>query len=90
MQYHNPATPMWYYHQSHYTDTGATSHISSSWYQAASKSILECLFVCVEVLQPSQPNGVMWSMVSLPTHKFTGQAYSSKQLTSTVQSFARN
>ena len=26
--------------------------------------------VCVEVLQPSQPNGVMWSPVSLPNHTF--------------------
>ena len=33
-----------------------------------------CLFVCVEVLQPSQPNGVMSSTVSLPNHMFTGQA----------------
>ena len=32
------------------------------------------LFVCVEVLQPSQPNGVMSGAVSLPNHKFTGQA----------------
>ena len=32
------------------------------------------LFVCVEVLRPSQPNGVMWSVVSLPNHTFTGQA----------------
>ena len=31
-------------------------------------------FVCVEVLGPSQPNGVMLSMVSLPNHTFTGQA----------------
>ena len=31
-------------------------------------------FVCVEVLRPSQPNGVMSSMVSLPNHTFTGQA----------------
>ena len=30
--------------------------------------------VCVEVLQPSQPNGVMSSAVSLPNHTFTGQA----------------
>ena len=30
-------------------------------------------FVYVEVLQPSQPNGVMSSMVSLPNHPFTGQ-----------------
>ena len=43
-----------------------------------------CLFVCVEVLRPSQPNGVMSSMASLPNPTFTGQAYSSKQLTSIV------
>ena len=35
---------------------------------------LFCLFVCVEVLRPSQPNGVMSSAVSLPNHTFTGQA----------------
>ena len=32
------------------------------------------VFVCVEVLQPSQPNGVMSSAVSLPNHTVTGQA----------------
>ena len=32
------------------------------------------LFVCVEVLRPSQSNGVMSSTVSLPNHTFTGQA----------------
>ena len=32
------------------------------------------LFVCVEVLRPSQPNGVMSNAVSLPNHTFTGQA----------------
>ena len=31
-------------------------------------------FVCVEVLRPSQPNGVMSSVVSLPNQTFTGQA----------------
>ena len=30
-----------------------------------------CLF---EVLQPSQPNGFMSSVVNLPNHTFTGQA----------------
>ena len=30
------------------------------------------LFVCVEVLWSSQPFGVMSSMVSLPSHTFTG------------------
>ena len=33
--------------------------------------INEVLFVCVEVLWPSQPNGVMSSVVSLPNHTFT-------------------
>ena len=32
------------------------------------------LFVCVEVLRPSQPNGAMSSVVSLPNHTFTWQA----------------
>ena len=32
------------------------------------------IFVCVEVLRPSQPNGVMSSTVNLPNHTFTGQA----------------
>ena len=32
------------------------------------------LFVCVEVLRPSQPNRVMSSAVSLPNRTFTGQA----------------
>ena len=32
------------------------------------------LFVCVEVLWPSQPNEVMLSTVSLPNHTLTGQA----------------
>ena len=35
---------------------------------------LKLEFVCVEVLRPSQPNGVMSSAVSLPNRTFTGQA----------------
>ena len=31
------------------------------------------LIVCVEVLRPSQTNGVMSSAVSLSNHTFTGQ-----------------
>ena len=38
--------------------------------------------LCVEVLQPSQPNGVMLSTVSSPNHTFTRQVWSSKRLTS--------
>ena len=40
--------------------------------------------VCVKVLRSSQPNGVMSSAVRLPNHTFSGQASSSKRLTSTV------
>ena len=32
------------------------------------------LFVCVEVLRPSQPSEIMSSVVRLPNHTFTGQA----------------
>ena len=48
--------------------------------------IISCgfLLVCVEVLRPSEPNWVMSSAVSLPNHMFSGQAYSSKRLTSIV------
>ena len=35
---------------------------------------IETRLVCVEVLWPSQPIGVMSSVVSLPNHTFTGQA----------------
>ena len=35
------------------------------------KSVFAC--VCVVVLRPSQPIGVMSSMVNLPKHMFTGQ-----------------
>ena len=48
---------------------------------------LSTVFVCVEVLWPSQPNGVMLSMVSLPNHTFTGQAKPTKLLTSIVHIF---
>ena len=54
------------------------SHSSSSFMahqQTSSNFTLVMLnFVCVEVLRPSQPNGVMSSAVSLPNHAFTGQA----------------
>ena len=32
------------------------------------------VFVCIEVLLPSQPNGVMLSVVSLPNNTFSGQS----------------
>ena len=36
------------------------------------RDVHKVLFVCVAVLLPSQPNGVMSSAVSLPNHTFTG------------------
>ena len=59
-------------------------HTLKSWILPPMRSDPRTFFVCVEVLQPSQPNGVMSSAVSSPSHKFTGQAYSSKRLTSIV------
>ena len=47
-------------------------------------------FVCVEVLRPSQPNGVMLSAVSLPNHMFTGQAVLKAVNQYCAHSFARN
>ena len=38
------------------------------------KEVCFVCVVCVEVLRPSQPNGVMLSPVSLSNHTFTGQA----------------
>ena len=38
------------------------------------KTDCSLIIVCVEVLRPSQPNGVMSSAVNLPNHMFTGQA----------------
>ena len=36
-------------------------------------SVVSVMFVCVVVLRPSQPNGVMSSAVSLSDHTFTRQ-----------------
>ena len=52
--------------------------------QSAKRFFFFFFFFCVEVLRPSQPNGVMLSAVSIPNHMFTGQVLSSKQLTSIV------
>ena len=49
-----------------------SQHHRTCWIYNGSKG--HCLFVCVEVLQSSQPNGVMSNAVSLPNHTFTGQA----------------
>ena len=42
--------------------------LTKMWKQAP--EVFVC--VCVEVLRPSQPNGVMLSVFSLPNHMFTG------------------
>ena len=42
--------------------------------QGTARPLDGSLFVCVEVLWPSQRNGVMSSAVSLSNHTFTGQA----------------
>ena len=42
-----------------------------AWEQIHINTVLR--FVCVEVLRPSQPNGVTSSVVCLPNHTFTGQ-----------------
>ena len=56
-------------------DTGAGRRVVNNIviFFSETKHLLK-LFVCVEVLRPSQPNGVMSSAVSLPNHIFTGQA----------------
>ena len=48
---------------------------TSSTTQLLPLSVCQPLFVCVEVLPPSQPNGVVSSAVNLPNHTFTGQAF---------------
>ena len=50
-------------------------------------SLQKHLFVRVEVLRPSQPNGVISSVVSLPKYMSNEQAKSSKWLTSIVHIF---
>ena len=49
-----------------------TDLLITSYFEDNTTDVL--LFVCVEVLWPRQPNGVMSSVVSLPDHTFTGQA----------------
>ena len=53
--------------------SGKNSSVGCSTY-THTKLYNVCLFVCVEVLQPSQSRAVMSSEVSLPKHTFTGQA----------------
>ena len=54
------------------TITGSSGYLSQPFNQYLCRGT--CDFVCVEVLRPSQPIGVMSSTVSLPNHTFTGQA----------------
>ena len=55
-----------------------------TWNHLLSRLMMHQQVVCVGILWPSQPDGVMSSTVSLPNHTFTGQAWSSKRLTSIV------
>ena len=55
-------------------DAQGFDFIISQKVQRASTLSCDKRFVCVEVLRPSQPNGVMSSAVSLPNHTFTRQA----------------
>ena len=63
---------------------GTNNDWTNATYETPEKPPWNYLFACVEVLRPSQPNGVMSSAVSLPNHTFTGQTQSSKRLTSIV------
>ena len=58
------------------TENGRIEYVIHYHYRIAGYKIVIhfVLFVCVEVLRPSQPDGVMSSAVSLPNHTFTGQA----------------
>ena len=51
-----------------YYELNTKIHVKSN------KVIRSYVFVCVEVLRPSQLYGVMSSEVSLPNHTFIGQA----------------
>ena len=42
--------------------------------------IFVCLFVCVEVLRHSQPNGVMSSAISLHNHTFTSRNWQKERM----------
>ena len=55
-------------------EKGASNEYPQQMFSLRNKIIVVAPFVCVEVLRPSQPNGVMSSAVSLPNHTFTGQA----------------
>ena len=66
-----------YYKPSKYspvTETHFATFLPSREKQINSLLLVSVLFVCVEVLRPRQPNGVISSAVSLPQHTFTGQA----------------
>ena len=50
-----------------------SNHIFELYYENCSDFILVSGFVCVGVLQPSQPIGVMSSAVSFPNHTLLGR-----------------
>ena len=75
---------MWRYRYKHAVSSCVSKEMFLCDYCIFWVSSLIFCFVCVEVLWPSQPNGVMSNVVSLPNHTLTGQAKSSKRLTSIV------
>ena len=58
--------PAWISERNNFSNSKSLCHCDAS-HQVSPLS-------CVEVLRPSQPNGVMSRAVSLPNHTFTGQA----------------
>ena len=59
-------------------------YVNSSWVKTDITHQISLLFVYVEVLWSSQPNGLMSSAASLPNHTLSGLDESSKRLTSIV------
>ena len=55
-------------------DHGTNEPETGSWTIRHSGWLCQNFVSCAEVLRPSQPNGVMSSAVSLPSHTFSGQA----------------
>ena len=57
-----------------FADKNVDKFVTVSFLQTTGNVTTEDLFVCVQVLRPNQPNGVMSSADSLPNHTFTRQA----------------
>ena len=67
------------YHLNHWAELNQACYMTSPHGQDVEEQVclsvmLLATLVCFEVLRPSQPNGVMSSVVSLLYHTFTGHA----------------